>query len=183
MVSLFLLWERYLEQVIDTSRAPSPWTSPPLIKLSLRTRAKGWMAIIVVITFLNVLSLASASVFRYIHVPPPGGTRTLTTLRSSCTIRTTFHSPMQSMSRSIPMFIVGWLCNVFAAIFVCKLPLIIFAAMDTWWHAVTIPSLHPLLNRTLVPGSQFNIGVIVFYREHSILLTLLSSFFCPYPSY
>jgi hypothetical protein len=36
-------------------------------------------------------------------------------------------APMQTMLRFIPMFIVGCLCNVLVAMFVGKLPLVVFA--------------------------------------------------------
>lgn len=54
MVVLFLFWERYLEQAQDDlSREPSIWTPPPLMRLSLWTRANGRMAVILAIAFLN----------------------------------------------------------------------------------------------------------------------------------
>ena len=54
MVSLFLVWERYLEQVLDDpSRVSSVWTPPPLMRLSLWARAKGRMAVILAIVFLH----------------------------------------------------------------------------------------------------------------------------------
>lgn len=60
IVSLFLLWERYLERVMDDpSRTPSAWTPPPLMKLSLWTRAKGRMAVILAIAFLNACAFIS----------------------------------------------------------------------------------------------------------------------------
>jgi hypothetical protein len=36
-------------------------------------------------------------------------------------------TPMQTMLRFIPMFVVGCLCTVFVAMFVGKLPLVVFA--------------------------------------------------------
>ncbi|KAG1737059.1 major facilitator superfamily domain-containing protein [Suillus paluster] len=54
MVSLFLHWERHLEQVQDDpSRTPSAWTPPPLMRPSTWTRAKGRMAVILAIAFLE----------------------------------------------------------------------------------------------------------------------------------
>ncbi|KAG2073084.1 MFS general substrate transporter [Suillus decipiens] len=55
MLALFLVWEWRLERIIDEnpSRAMSMWTPPPLMKVSLWTRAKGRMAVILVIAFLN----------------------------------------------------------------------------------------------------------------------------------
>ncbi|KAG2739454.1 hypothetical protein P692DRAFT_201811514 [Suillus brevipes Sb2] len=108
MVSLFLLWERYLEQYMDDpSRTPSAWTPPPLMKLSLWTRAKGRMAVILVIALLNCWSFWVQLYYQnYLLL-----------------------TPMQTMLRFIPLFIVGCLCNVFVAMPVGKLPLVIFAAV------------------------------------------------------
>ncbi|KAG2354799.1 major facilitator superfamily domain-containing protein [Suillus spraguei] len=55
MLALFIVWEWKLERIIDEdpSRATSMWTPPPLMKVSLWTRAKGRMAVILIIAFLN----------------------------------------------------------------------------------------------------------------------------------
>ncbi|KAG1852813.1 major facilitator superfamily domain-containing protein [Suillus subalutaceus] len=115
MVSLFLLWERYLEQVIeDPSRAPSAWTPPPLMRLSLWTRAKGRMAVILAIAFLNSCTFVSWGFWVQLYYQ-----------------NYLLLTPMQTMLRFIPMFIVGCLCNVLVAMFVGKLPLVIFAVSGT----------------------------------------------------
>ncbi|KAG2031738.1 major facilitator superfamily domain-containing protein [Suillus americanus] len=115
MVLLFLLWERYLEQVIDDpSRAPSAWTPPPLMRLSLWTRAKGRMAAILVIAFLNWSGFMSWSFWVQLYYQ-----------------NYLLLTPMQTMLRFIPLFVVGCLCNVFVAMFVGKLPLVIFAVSGT----------------------------------------------------
>jgi hypothetical protein len=55
MIGLFLVWEWKLERMVDEdpSRATSMWTPPPLMRLSLWTRERGRMAVILVIAFLN----------------------------------------------------------------------------------------------------------------------------------
>lgn len=115
MVSLFLVWERYLEQFMDDpSRTPSAWTPPPLMKLSLWTRAKGRMAVILVIAFLNWCAFFSWSFWVQLYYQ-----------------NYLLLTPMQTMLRFIPLFIVGCLCNVFVAMSVGKLPLVIFAVSGT----------------------------------------------------
>ncbi|KAG2739349.1 efflux transporter [Suillus brevipes Sb2] len=115
MVSLFLLWERYLEQFMDDpSRTPSAWTPPPLMKLSLWTRAKGRMAVILVIALLNWCAFSSWSFWVQLYYQ-----------------NYILLTPMQTMLRFIPLFIVGCLCNVFVAMSVGKLPLVIFAVSGT----------------------------------------------------
>jgi Na+/melibiose symporter-like transporter len=115
VISLFLVWERYLEQVIDDpSRAPSAWTPPPLMKLSLWTRAKGRMAAILIIASLNWCAFTSWSFWVQLYYQ---NYLSLT--------------PVETMLRFIPMFVVGCFCNVFVAMFVGKLPLVIFAVSGT----------------------------------------------------
>ncbi|KAG2114841.1 major facilitator superfamily domain-containing protein [Suillus clintonianus] len=115
MVSLFLLWERYLEQISDDpSMTPSAWTPPPLMRLSLWTRAKGRMAIILVIAFLNWSAFISWSFWVQLYYQ-----------------NYLLLTPIQTMIRFIPLFVVGCLCNVFVAMFVGKLPLVVFAVSGT----------------------------------------------------
>lgn len=54
LVGIFLVWENHLEKALDIPNKPkSIWTPPPLMKLSLWARAKGRMAVILAIAFLN----------------------------------------------------------------------------------------------------------------------------------
>jgi hypothetical protein len=130
MVSLFLLWERYLEKFMDDPlRTPSAWTPPPLMKLSLWTRAKGRMAVILVIALLNWCAFSSWSFWVQVRSCSAAWRNddvdyTLFKLYYQNYILLT---PMQTMLRFIPLFIVGCSCNVFVAMFVGKLPLVIFA--------------------------------------------------------
>ncbi|KAG1736335.1 major facilitator superfamily domain-containing protein [Suillus lakei] len=115
MISLFLLWERYLEQLIDDpSRTPSAWTPPPLMRLSLWTRAKGRMAVILVVAFLNWCCFLSWTFWAQLYYQ-----------------NYLLLTPVQTMLRFIPLFVVGCLCNVFVAMFVGKLPLVVFAVSGT----------------------------------------------------
>ncbi|KAG2340747.1 MFS general substrate transporter [Suillus weaverae] len=115
MISLFLFWERYLEQVMDDpSRALSAWTPPPLMRLSLWTRAKGRMAVILVIALLNWCGFISWSFWAQLYYQ-----------------NYLLLTPMKTMLRFVPLFVVGCLCNVFVAMFVSKLPLVIFAVSGT----------------------------------------------------
>ena len=53
-IILFLFWQRYLERIQDDPDAIySKWTPPPLMKLSIWSRAKGRFAVMMAITFLN----------------------------------------------------------------------------------------------------------------------------------
>lgn len=132
MVLLFLLWERHLEQGLDDpSRAPSAWRPPPLMSLSLWTRAKGRMAVILVIAFLNWSGFMSWTF--WVQVCPCFSTRRNETA-DSAPFKLYYQNyllltPIETMLRFLPLFVVGCLCNVLVAMFIGKLPLIVFAGM------------------------------------------------------
>lgn len=51
---MFVVWEHHLEKAATGPDKPkSFWTPPPLLKLSIFARAKGRMAVILAIAFLN----------------------------------------------------------------------------------------------------------------------------------
>ncbi|KAG1822122.1 major facilitator superfamily domain-containing protein [Suillus variegatus] len=112
LVALFLVWEWKLEQIIeeDPSRAASMWTPPPLMKLSLWTRARGRMAVVLCIAFLNWSAFIGWSFWVQLYYQ-----------------NYLLLSPVKTMIRFIPMFIVGCLCNFFVAMVVSKLPWLSFA--------------------------------------------------------
>ncbi|KAG1904897.1 major facilitator superfamily domain-containing protein [Suillus fuscotomentosus] len=109
-VALFLVWEWKLERIIDEdpSRATSMWTPPPLMRLSLWTRAKGRMTVILAIAFLNWGALFGWSFWVQLYYQ-----------------NYLLLTAVESMVRFIPMLIVGCLCNFFVAIAVTKVPLVI----------------------------------------------------------
>ena len=54
LIGLFLWWQRYLEKIHENPDSPfSLLTPPPLLKLSIWTRANGRIAAIVMIAFTN----------------------------------------------------------------------------------------------------------------------------------
>jgi MFS family permease len=116
LLAVFLVWEWKLERIIeeDPSRATSMWTPPPLMKLSLWTRAKGRMAVILVIAFLNWSAFIGWSFWVQLYYQ-----------------NYLLLTPVETMIRFIPMFIVGCLCNFFVAMVVAKLPLVIFVVSGT----------------------------------------------------
>lgn len=116
MVGLFLAWEYKLERIVDDdpSRAVSMWTPPPLMRLSLWTRERGRMAVILVIAFLNWSAFIGWSFWVQLYYQ-----------------NYLLLTPVETMIRFIPMFIVGCLCNFFVAMVVAKLPLVIFIVSGT----------------------------------------------------
>ncbi|OJA19939.1 hypothetical protein AZE42_08044 [Rhizopogon vesiculosus] len=115
MVVLFVLWERHLEKAIDDpSRAPSLWTPPPLMRPSIWGRSNGRMAVILVIAFLNWSGFVSWNFWAQLYYQDY-----------------LLLTPVETMVRFIPMFVVGILCNFFVATAVGKMPLVIFAVTGT----------------------------------------------------
>jgi len=63
LIGMFLCWQRYLEKIHDNPDSPFSFlTPPPLLKLSIWTRANGRIAAIMIIAFTN-WSAFVASVF------------------------------------------------------------------------------------------------------------------------
>ncbi|KAG2073085.1 MFS general substrate transporter [Suillus decipiens] len=133
MLALFIVWEWKLERIIDgdPSRATSMWTPPPLMKVSLWTRAKGRMAVILVIAFLNWSAFIGWSFWVQLYYQDY-----------------LLLTPVKTMIRFIPMFIVGCLCNFFVAMVVAKLPLVIFIGNGTLLTAAAA-MLFALINPTV----------------------------------
>ncbi|KIJ62934.1 hypothetical protein HYDPIDRAFT_73435, partial [Hydnomerulius pinastri MD-312] len=115
LIGVFLAWEHHLEKAMDSPNRPkSIWTPPPLMKLSLWARAKGRMAVILAIAFLNWSGFLTWTFWvqlyyqNYLHL-----------------------TPVRTMVRFIPMFVTGILCNFFVALVVARLPLVVFVVSGT----------------------------------------------------
>jgi len=53
-MGLFLYWQHYLEKIHENPESPFSWlTPPPLLKLSIWTRANGRIAAMMAIAFTN----------------------------------------------------------------------------------------------------------------------------------
>lgn len=115
LVAVFLVWEHHLEKASsDPNRPKSIWTPPPLMKLSLWSRAKGRVAVVLAIAFLNWAGFLSWSLWAQLYYQNYLGL-----------------SAIHTMVRFIPMFITGILCNFFVALVVARLPLVIFVVSGT----------------------------------------------------
>jgi hypothetical protein len=68
MIGLFLYWQHYLERIHDTPDSPYSYllTPPPLMKLSIWTRANGRVAAMMMIVFINWSAFSSWSF--WVHV-------------------------------------------------------------------------------------------------------------------
>jgi MFS family permease len=115
LVGMFLLWERKLETALASPDKPkSFWTPPPLVKPSLWARAKWRMTVILAIAFLNWSGFLCWTFWvqlyyqNYLHL-----------------------TPTNTMIRFIPMFVMGIICNLFVAMVVSRLPLVVFVVSGT----------------------------------------------------
>ncbi|KAJ7620277.1 MFS general substrate transporter [Roridomyces roridus] len=107
-ITLFIAWQYHLESSPD-NRHP-----PPLMKLSMWTRAKGKFAVVQVIAFLQWSSFISWNFWgqlyyeNYLHL-----------------------SPVHAALRFLPMAIAGLACNVFVMLVVSRMPLVVLISTGT----------------------------------------------------
>ncbi|KAG6332969.1 hypothetical protein ID866_6122 [Astraeus odoratus] len=114
LVAAFLVWEHRLEKALEDPRPKSIWAPPPLMKLSLWARAKGRLAVVLVIAFLNWCGFLSWTLWAQLYYQ-----------------NYLLLSPVHTMVRFIPMFVTGILCNWFVAVVVARLPLVVFVVSGT----------------------------------------------------
>uniref|UniRef100_A0A8H7XJB0 Major facilitator superfamily (MFS) profile domain-containing protein n=1 Tax=Psilocybe cubensis TaxID=181762 RepID=A0A8H7XJB0_PSICU len=96
LIVIFLFWQRHLESVQNDPNAPYSWlTPPPLMKLSIWTRANGRFAAMMAIAFTNWCAFMSWTYW----VQNYKG-----------------YSAMQTVVRLLPMFVSGIACNVFVGL-------------------------------------------------------------------
>ncbi|KAH7884855.1 major facilitator superfamily domain-containing protein [Phlebopus sp. FC_14] len=108
LVGIFLAWENHLEKVLDGPEATKTmWTPPPLMRLSLWTRAKGRMSAMLAIAFLNWCGFLTWTLWSQLYYQNYLGL-----------------DPIHTMVRFIPMFVTGVLCNFFVALVVARMPLV-----------------------------------------------------------
>ncbi|THU98805.1 putative efflux transporter [Dendrothele bispora CBS 962.96] len=113
---MFGFWQHYLEQVQDGLRVPirllpSP---PPLMRLSLWKRSKGRVTVVMIIAFLNWASFVGWNFWTILYY------ENFSAL-----------TPIATVLRLLPQFIMAIFCNVFVARFVGRVPLVILIAAGT----------------------------------------------------
>ncbi|KAF8553993.1 MFS general substrate transporter [Imleria badia] len=115
LVGIFIAWEYHLEKsALGPEKPRSFWTPPPLMKLSIWGRAKGRMAVILVIAFLNWSGFIAWTFWTQLYYQNYLGL-----------------TPVLTMIRFIPMFVMGCLCNLIVAMVVSRLPLVVFIVLGT----------------------------------------------------
>ncbi|CAA7265687.1 unnamed protein product [Cyclocybe aegerita] len=108
LVAVFLYWQYYLETVQNNPNAPySIFTPPPLMKLSLWTRANGRFAAMMAIAFTNWCAFLAWTFWVQLYYQNYMG-----------------YTAMQSVVRLLPMFVSGILCNAFVGLMAAHVPLV-----------------------------------------------------------
>ncbi|PCH40218.1 efflux transporter [Wolfiporia cocos MD-104 SS10] len=115
---LYVVWERFLERAQATG-STSWWTPPPIMKVSLWARAKGKLAVIFVLAFLEY---GSFIVFNF-----------WITLYYQNYVEL---SPVLTMIRLLPMSVTGLICNALVALFVGRVPVVFLITFGTAMTAV-----------------------------------------------
>ncbi|KAI0917514.1 hypothetical protein AcW1_007305 [Taiwanofungus camphoratus] len=112
-LALYIVWERYLEKAQDTG-SQAWWTPPPVMRVSLWTRANGKLAVILVIALLEYASF------------------TCFTFWSTLYYQNYAHlTPLLTMVRLLPMSVTGLICNLIVALVVGRVPVIYLMTVGT----------------------------------------------------
>ncbi|KAL0065019.1 hypothetical protein AAF712_008012 [Marasmius tenuissimus] len=118
LIVVFVFWQWFLEQIQDARRSlpRSAWipTPPPLMRVSLWSRAKGKVAVAMAIQFLlscGFLGWQYWTVLFYQNYQ--------------------HYDAVGTVTRLIPSFISGILCNVVVALVISRLPLVALMAVGT----------------------------------------------------
>ncbi|KAL0565729.1 hypothetical protein V5O48_016292 [Marasmius crinis-equi] len=130
---LFILWEHHLEAVRKengTSWFPTP---PPLMPLSLWTRAKGRAAVVMCIACCLWASFLGWNYWILLYYQDFAHI-----------------SALNTVVRMIPMFVTGILCNIFVALVAGRLPLVYLMGVGT-----AITSVASLLFALIDPAAPY----------------------------
>ncbi|KAF7312532.1 MFS general substrate transporter [Mycena indigotica] len=126
LLAAFIFWQYYLEKNSETQR-------PPLMKLSMWTRAKGKFAVMQAIAFFQWASFLSWYFWAQVYYE--------NYLRLS---------PVHTAVRMLPMMVTGFLCNVFVMLVVGRLDFMILIACGTFFTGIA-----PLLFALIVPSASY----------------------------
>ncbi|KAI0087285.1 efflux transporter [Irpex rosettiformis] len=114
-IVVFLLWQGYLERLHESPEiAQAWWTPPPLMKVTVWTRSNWRMTAILWIAFFEWSSFQASSFWAQLYYQNYLGL-----------------SPVLTMIRFLPMSVTGLFCNVFIAIFVGHVRVVILIVLGT----------------------------------------------------
>ncbi|KAF8885463.1 efflux transporter [Infundibulicybe gibba] len=134
LIILFVYWQRYLERIqSDPSSRYSIFTPPPLMKVSIWSRANGRFATMMWIAFLVWCSFIAWLYWSQLYYQNLMG-----------------YTPLETVARIAPMFVSGVLCNIAVAFIVGKISLIYIIASGS-----LITSTACLLFAVIVPSAPY----------------------------
>ena len=108
LVLLFVAWQYYLEWRLDNPDLPcTRWTAPPLMKLSMWTRAHGRFAVMQTIACVNWAAFISWIVWVQLYY------QTYLNL-----------TPIRTMLRVLPMFFTGIMANITIAFIIGQIDVV-----------------------------------------------------------
>ncbi|KAI0327086.1 efflux transporter [Cubamyces sp. BRFM 1775] len=115
-LGLFVWWEHYLEQLHERGKASREqwWTPPPLMSVTIWTRARGKFAVMLAIAFLEWCSFMSFMFWMQLYYQDYVGL-----------------NPVLTMVRMTPMFITGIICNLVVALVVGRIPAVFLIVIGT----------------------------------------------------
>ncbi|KAF8875000.1 putative efflux transporter [Infundibulicybe gibba] len=108
LIAMFILWQWHLERVQANPNAPySIFTPPPLMKLSLWTRGNGKFSAIMAVAFLTWCAFLGWNFWAQLYYQSYKG-----------------YTPVKTMIRLFPMFVVGIICNVIVVMIIGRVSVI-----------------------------------------------------------
>jgi len=116
LVLLFAAWQYYLEWRLENPDLPrTRWTAPPLMKLSMWTRAHGRFAVMQIIACVNWAAFISWVVWVQLYY------QTYLNL-----------TPIHTMFRVLPMYFVGIVANIIIALIIGRIDVCYIVAVGTF---------------------------------------------------
>ncbi|KAI0761546.1 efflux transporter [Trametes elegans] len=116
LLAAFVYWEHFLEQLHaqhDSARERW-WTPPPLMSVTIWGRAKGQLAVVLAVAFLEWCSFQSFTFWVQLYYQNYIGL-----------------TPILTMVRLLPMFVTGVLCNLVVALIVGHVPVVFLIVIGT----------------------------------------------------
>ncbi|KAI0327076.1 efflux transporter [Cubamyces sp. BRFM 1775] len=121
LLALFVWWEHRLEQMHERGEASLDnwWTPPPLMSVTVWTRAQGKLAVVLMIAFLEWCSFNSFTFWIQLYYQDYVGL-----------------NPILTMVRLLPMCVTGVICNLIVALVVGHIPVVFLIVVGTLFTGV-----------------------------------------------
>ncbi|KAF8331587.1 efflux transporter [Amanita rubescens] len=133
-IGLFILWQWYLERMLDNPNAQySKWTPPPLMKLSLWTRGNGRFSVIMIIALLTWCTFLGWNLWTTLYY------------QNYLNLK-----PIPTMLRFIPMFITGVLLNMIVVLTIHRVPVVWLLGIGTF-----VTGCAPIFFAVIIPSSPY----------------------------